>query len=441
MFYADLHLHSKYSRATSRDLDLEHLFLWARKKGVQVLGTGDFTHPAWRAELKEKLIPAEPGLFKLRKEIQKSLERQYQMPPGKPARFLLEVEVSTIYKMGSKTRKVHHLLYAPDWGKADRLVARLAKIGNLRADGRPILGLNSRDLLEITLQSGDGCHLVPAHVWTPWFSALGSKSGFDAVEECYGDLAPHIFAIETGLSSDPLMNRRVSSLDRFALVSNSDAHSPGKVGREATVFHTEMSYPAIMKALQTKEGFGGTAEFFPEEGKYHLDGCRHCGVRLRPEETEACGAHCRGCGKPVTVGVMSRVEELADRSPSGLLPKDPGFSSLVPLVEILSEIEGVGANSKKVQRIYEKVLGALGSEMFVLSSSPLDEVEKVCSSLLAEALRRMRQGEVLREAGYDGKPGVIRLFTEKERLSDQGTCYLFPLNRSLPTQKKTFPLP
>ena len=425
MFYADLHLHSKYSRATSRNLDLEHLFLWARKKGVQVLGTGDFTHPAWRAELKEKLIPAEPGLFKLREGIQKSLERQYAMPPGKPARFLLEVEVSTIYKMGNKTRKVHHLLYAPDWKKADQLVARLAKIGNLQADGRPILGLDSRDLLEITLQSGDGCHLIPAHVWTPWFSALGSKSGFDAIEECYGDLAPHIFAIETGLSSDPLMNRKVSSLDRFALVSNSDAHSPGKVGREATVFHTEMSYSAIMKALQTKEGFGGTAEFFPEEGKYHLDGCRHCGVRLRPEETEACGANCPGCGKPITVGVMSRVEELADRNQSAFLPKDSGFSSLVPLVEILSEIEGAGPNSKKVQRIYEKVLGAVGSEMFVLSLAPLDEVEKACSSLLAEALRRMRRGEVLREAGYDGKPGVIRLFAEKKRLSEQRPGCLF----------------
>lgn len=425
MFYADLHLHSKYSRATSRNLDLEHLFLWARKKGIQVLGTGDFTHPAWKAELKEKLIPAEPGLFQLREE--KSLERQYPTPPGRPARFLLEVEVSTIYKKGSKTRKVHHLLYAPDWEKANRLVAQLARIGNLQADGRPILGLDSRDLLEITLQSGDGCHLIPAHVWTPWFSALGSKSGFDAIEECYGDLAPHIFAIETGLSSDPLMNRKVSSLDRFALVSNSDAHSPGKVGREATVFHTEMSYPAIMKALQTREGFGGTAEFFPEEGKYHLDGCRHCGVRLCPEETEACGAGCPGCGKPITVGVMSRVEELADRNQSALLPKEPGFSSLVPLVEILSEIEGTGANSKKVQRIYEKVLGAVGSEMFVLGSAPLDAVEKACFPLLAEALRRMRQGEVLREAGYDGKPGVIRLFTEKERMSThKKTFSLFP---------------
>ena len=415
MFYADLHLHSKYSRATSRNLDLERLFLWARKKGIQVLGTGDFTHPAWRAELKEKLIPAEPGLFQLREG--RMLERQYPMPSGKPMRFLLEVEVSTIYKKGGKTRKVHHLLYAPDWEKADRLVARLAKIGNLQADGRPILGLNSRDLLEITLQSGDGCHLIPAHVWTPWFSALGSKSGFDAIEECYGDLSPHIFAIETGLSSDPWMNRKVSSLDRFALVSNSDAHSPGKVGRESTVFHTEMSYPAMMKALQTKEGLGGTAEFFPEEGKYHLDGCRRCGVRLRPEETQSCGDHCMGCGKPITVGVMSRVEELADRSQSALLPKETGFSSLVPLVEILSEIEGVGANSKKVQRIYEKVLGAIGSEMFVLMSAPLDEVEKACSPLLAEALRRMRRGKVLREAGYDGKPGVIRLFAEKENFS------------------------
>ncbi len=419
MFYADLHLHSKYSWATSRDLDLERLSVWARKKGVQVLGTGDFTHPAWMTEIKDKLVPADPGLFKLRDEIQRELERQYPLPPGMPARFLLEVEVSTIYKKEGKTRKVHHLLYAPDFEKADRLAGCLAKWGNLQSNGRPTLSLDSRDLLEITLQSGEGCQLIPAHVWTPWFSMLGSKSGFDVVEECYGDLAAHIFAVETGLSSDPLMNRRVSSLDRFALVSNSDAHSPEKIGREATVFCTEMSYPAMMQALQTREGFGGTAEFFPEQGKYHLDGCRRCGVRLRPEETRTGGARCPVCSKPVTVGVMNRVDELADRSQAALLPKEPGFSSFVPLVEILSEVEGAGMNSKKIRQAYEAILNAAGPEMFILGSTPLNDLEKSCSPLLAEALRRMRQGEVRREAGYDGKPGVIRFFTEKELQSER----------------------
>lgn len=435
MFHADLHIHSKYSRATSKDLDLEHLSVWARKKGIQVLGTGDFTHPAWMTEIKEKLVPAEPGLFKLRDDIERELERQFQLPPGDSTRFLLEVEISTIYKKGEKTRKVHHLIYAPDLEKADRIVDQLARIGNLKSDGRPILGLDSRNLLEITLNGGEGCHLIPAHIWTPWFSAMGSKSGFDAIEECYGDLSEHIFAVETGLSSDPEMNRLVSSLDRFALVSNSDAHSPGKVGREASVFHTEMSYHAMMESLQTKQGFGGTVEFFPEEGKYHMDGCRNCGVRLSPLETEACGAVCPGCGKPVTVGVMNRVSELADRDESVSLPSDPEFSSFVPLPEVLSEVEGVGPASKKVKRAYEDVLGAMGSEMFILGEAPLDELGKTCSPLLAEGLRRMRKGEVIREAGYDGEYGVIRLFTKEELKSERSTGLLF----NLPFQEKPAP--
>ncbi|MCS1411996.1 MAG: hypothetical protein M2R45_05199 [Verrucomicrobia subdivision 3 bacterium] len=427
MFHADLHVHSKYSRATSKYLDLEHLAIWAQKKGIQVLGTGDFTHPAWMAEIQEKLVPAEPGLFKLREDLQQDIEQQYQLPPGQPTRFLLEVEISTIYKKGNKTRKVHHLIYAPDLEKADRIVDQLAQIGNLKLDGRPILGLDSRDLLEVTLNGGEGCHLIPAHVWTPWFSALGSKSGFDAIEECYGDLASHIFAVETGLSSDPLMNRTVSSLDRFALVSNSDAHSPGKVGREASVFHTEMSYYALMQALQTREGFGGTVEFFPEGGKYHMDGCHRCSVRLTPQETEDCNARCRSCGKPVTVGVMNRVAELADRNEGELPPIDPDFASFVPLSEILSEVEGVGPKSKKVQEAYEGILGNVGSEMFILGEAPLDEVQKSYSPLLAEALRRMRQGEVICEAGYDGKYGVIRLFTEAELKTERSTGFLFRL--------------
>ncbi len=312
-FHADLHVHSKYSRATSRDLDLEHLAEWAARKGIGVVGTGDFTHPAWAAELKSKLVPAEPGLFRLQDDIQRAVDER--LPPACRARvrFMLEVEISTIYKKVDKTRKIHHLIYAPDFETMDRISAKLGTIGNIRSDGRPILGLDSRDLLEITLESGPDAYLVPAHIWTPWFAALGSMSGFDSVEECYGDLASHIFAVETGLSSDPAMNWRVPSLDRFRLVSNSDAHSPGKLGREATAFDCEIDYFAIRRALETGDGYVGTVEFYPEEGKYHLDGHRKCEVRFEPKETLAHGGLCPVCGQRLTVGVLHRVETLAER--------------------------------------------------------------------------------------------------------------------------------
>jgi DNA helicase II / ATP-dependent DNA helicase PcrA len=265
-FHADLHVHSKYSRATSRDLDLEHLAAWAARKGIGVVATGDFTHPAWRAELKDKLVPAESGLFRLHAEIEHAITQQ--LPPAcrTPVHFMLAVEISTIYKKGEKTRKIHHLIYAPDFRTVDRISERLARIGNIASDGRPILGLDSRDLLEITLSSSPDAYLIPAHIWTPWFAALGSQSGFDSIAECYADLVDHIFAVETGLSSDPPMNWRLSMLDRYRLVSNSDAHSPGKLGREATTFDCAMDYFAIRKALETGEGYVGTVEFFPEEG-------------------------------------------------------------------------------------------------------------------------------------------------------------------------------
>ena len=304
-FYADLHVHSKYSRATSRNCDLEHLALWARKKGIAIVGTGDFTHPAWRAELREKLVPAEPGLYRLRPDLERSVEER--LPAAcrserTATRFMLSVEISTIYKKLEKTRKIHHLIYTPDFEAMERVTASLARIGNLHSDGRPILGLDSRHLLEIALESDPGSYLVPAHIWTPWFAALGSKSGFDAIDDCYGDLAPHIFAVETGLSSDPPMNWRVSSLDRFRLVSNSDAHSPEKLGREVCVFDTELDYFALRRALETGDGYEGTLEFFPEEGKYHLDGHRNCDVRLSPNETRGRGGLCPVCEKPLTVG-------------------------------------------------------------------------------------------------------------------------------------------
>ena len=417
-FYADLHVHSKYSRATSRNCDLEHLALWARKKGIAVVGTGDFTHPAWRAEIRDKLVPAEPGLYRLRPDLERSVEERLPAAcrsEGTAARFLLSVEISTIYKKFEKTRKIHHLVYTPDFEAMERVTASLARIGNLHSDGRPILGLDSRHLLEITLESDPGSYLVPAHIWTPWFAALGSKSGFDAIDDCYGDLAPQIFAVETGLSSDPPMNWRVSSLDRFRLVSNSDAHSPEKLGREVCVFDTELDYFALRRALETGEGYGGTLEFFPEEGKYHLDGHRSCEVRLSPDETRRRGGLCPVCGKPLTVGVMHRVEDLADRPGEAAPPATAGaMRSLIPLPEILSEIHRVGAKSRRVSQHYESLLGRLGPELPLLDAVPLEEIRPASSTLVAEAVSRLRRQEVVREAGFDGVYGTIRLFEDAE---------------------------
>ena len=413
-FYADLHVHSKYSRATSRNCDLEHLALWARKKGITVVGTGDFTHPAWLAEIKDKLIPAEPGLFRLRPDLERSVAERLPRACHGPTRFMLSVEISTIYKKDEATRKIHHLIYAPDLATVEAFNHRLGTIGNLASDGRPILGLDSRHLLEIALESGPGAYLVPAHIWTPWFAALGSKSGFDSIDLCYADLAPHIFAVETGLSSDPPMNWRVSSLDRFRLVSNSDAHSPEKLGREACAFTGDLDYFAIRKALETGQGYAGTVEFFPEEGKYHLDGHRACRVRLEPRETRAAAGTCSVCGKALTVGVMHRVEVLADRMDDAPPATAGGVQNLVSLPEVLSELHEVGSKSKRVSQQYEQLLGQLGPELPLLTEVPLDDIRRVSSSLFAEAITRLREHRVIREAGYDGAYGTIRLFQPDE---------------------------
>jgi len=426
-FYADLHIHSKYSRATSRDCDLEHLAQWAAIKGIAVLGTGDFTHPAWFEEIKQNLVPAEPGLFRLRPELEREVDAR--LPPclRSPVRLLLTVEVSTIYKRGDRTRKVHHVVFAPDLECADRIRARLHRIGNIASDGRPILGLDSRDLLEITLEAGDEAYLAPAHVWTPWFSVLGSKSGFDSIEECYGDLACHIFALETGLSSDPPMNWRLSSLDRYTLISNSDAHSPAKLGREANLFDTELDYFEMKRALETGHGYLGTVEFFPEEGKYHLDGHRKCGVCMAPAETIDNEGLCPVCQKPVTVGVLNRVEELADRR-EGVRPEGAaGFKSFIPLVEIISEIMGKGDKTKGVTDFYRNLVDRLGPELFILEHAPLEDVKKHGGTELSEALMRMRQGRVIKTGGYDGEYGAIRLF-EKGELKRAGGV-LFELEK------------
>ncbi|WP_433345756.1 UvrD-helicase domain-containing protein [Micromonospora sp. CA-111912] len=418
-FVADLHIHSKYSRACSRDLTLPNLGWWARRKGISVLGTGDFTHPAWYDHLRETLHPAEPGLYRLSPEAEQDIARR--LPPrlaseaeADPVRFMLSVEISTIYKRDDRTRKVHHLIYLPDLDAVQRFNTALGRIGNIASDGRPILGLDSRDLLEITLEASPDGYLVPAHIWTPWFSALGSKSGFDAIADCYADLAEHVFAVETGLSSDPEMNWRVGSLDRYRLVSNSDAHSPPALGREATVFASGRDYFAIREALRTGDGLAGTIEFFPEEGKYHGDGHRLCGVNWSPERTRAAGGSCPECGKPLTVGVLSRVEELADR-PEGHRPQHArGVTHLVPLAEILGELNAVGPKSKKVEGKLNELVAALGSELDILTRAPLDEIGRVGGELLAEGIGRLRRGDVRRVPGYDGEYGVITLFDPTE---------------------------
>ncbi|HXW21051.1 MAG TPA: UvrD-helicase domain-containing protein, partial [Roseiarcus sp.] len=444
-FNADLHIHSKYSRATSRDLDLEHLAFWAARKGIGVVGTGDCVHPAWLAELKEKLAPAGDGLFRLKPEIEAELFKT--LPPScrGSVRFMLSTEISTIYKQGERTRKIHHLIYAPDFVAVDRLAASLARIGNIASDGRPILGLNSRDLLEIALQSGPDSYLVPAHIWTPWFAALGSQSGFDSIEACYGDLAGQIFAVETGLSSDPAMNWRVSFLDRYRLISNSDAHSPAKLGREATVFSCEPDYFAIRRALETGKGYEGTVEFFPEEGKYHLDGHRACGVRLAPSETIARQGLCPVCGGRLTVGVAHRVEALADRREAIAPPTAGAATSLVPLPEILSEVMEAGAASQGVGRAYDRALAALGPELSLLEDVPIEDIARQ-DALLGEAVTRLRKGAVIREAGYDGEYGVIRLFSDSELggLSKGGLLFPAPTPRSFrpaPPASKAPPRP
>jgi len=440
-FVADLHIHSRYSRACSRDLDLPNLAWWARRKGITLLGTGDFTHPAWYDHLKQHLVPAEPGLFRLDAPGR-------PLPPtvaGQDVRFMLSVEISTIYKRDDRTRKVHHLVYLPDLDAVARFNATLARIGNIGSDGRPILGLDSRDLLEITLEASPDGYLVPAHIWTPWFSALGSKSGFDAIADCYADLAGHIFAVETGLSSDPEMNWRVSSLDRYRLVSNSDAHSPAALGREATVLRGPLDYFAVRDGLRDGTALAGTIEFFPEEGKYHADGHRACGVNWEPARTREAGGRCPQCGKPLTVGVLSRVEDLADR-PAGSRPDGaPQVTHLVQLAQVLGEIEGVGAKSKTVEARLNELVAALGPELHILRTAPLDDVVRGGGELLGEAVRRLRRGEVQRIPGFDGEYGIIRLF-DPDELRRTGSDALFevlpvPRPRRAPTRREAVEKP
>ncbi len=416
-FIADLHIHSRFSRATAKNLTLPNLYIAARQKGITVVGTGDFTHPAWFEEIRENLVPAEPGLFRLRDDLETECEKQLRLKNGLPVRFMLTCEISNIYKKNGVTRKTHNLIFLPDLTDTAQLNSRLEQIGNIRSDGRPILGLDSRDLLEILLETSETGYLIPAHIWTPWFSMFGSKSGFDSVEECFEDLTPHIFAVETGLSSDPPMNWRVGNIDGLTLVSNSDAHSPPNLGREANLFNTELNYPAIKQALETgdPEAFGGTIEFFPQEGKYHQDGHRKCNVNLHPKEAIELDGICPVCGHPLTLGVLHRVEALATR-PEGEKPKKTHpYYSVIPLAEILSEIVGTGPKSKKVQAYYQNVLEALGPELTILHTLPVEALDNAGIPLLTEAVKRMRAGNVHIFPGFDGQYGEIKVFSPQER--------------------------
>ncbi len=420
-FIADLHVHSHYSRATSKDMCPEGIWRWAQLKGIRIIGTGDFTHPGWLKELDEKLEPGGDGLFALRKEFETG-----DIPAlcGADIRFILSSEISCIYSKNGKTRKVHSIILVPDFAAAARLNIALAKIGNLRSDGRPILGLDAKELLRITLDVSPEAVLIPAHAWTPHFSVFGAVSGFDTMEECFEELTPHIYAIETGLSSDPRMNWRLSALDNITLVSNSDAHSATKIGREANILDTDISYPAILEAVKTRKGFLGTIEFFPEEGKYHFDGHRDCGVSLSPKETIHHGHLCPVCGRKVTVGVMHRVEKLADREP-GFKPEGaPGFTSIIPLPEVIAEGLKCGVNTKKVNALYFALLEQLGSELTILMDTPLDDIERAGSPLLREAIARMRAGNVHIAPGYDGEYGKIRIFEDRERKEIKGQMKL-----------------
>ncbi len=422
MFIADLHIHSRFSMATSRQLTVSHLAGWAMCKGIHVLGTGDFTHPSWQAELEKELeYDEESGFYRIRNHAQKVLDAD--MEGAEPPLFCLQTEISSIYKRGGRSRRVHNLVFFKRLDDVKRFSRRLAAIGNIESDGRPILGLDAHDLLELVLETSDSGVLIPAHIWTPWYSLFGSKSGFDAIEECFGDLTGHIFALETGLSSDPAMNRLVSALDNYVLISNSDAHSGPNLGREANLFHGSPSYDGMFDALRRaarREGhegagihFEGTLEIYPEEGKYHLDGHRNCHVVLTPEESAACDNICPVCGKPLTIGVLHRVWELADRKEPARLAHEPVPRPVIPLTVILGQLSGSSAQTRMVQGLYKDALQHLGSEFDILSLLPEKRIEAY-NPWLAEAVRRIRAGEITLQGGYDGDFGTITIFNEDE---------------------------
>lgn len=441
-FICDFHIHSKYSRATSRDMEPEALAYWAAIKGIKVVGTGDFTHPAWIKELKEKLEPAENGFYKLKDaklaiknnfnnaKIPAELVAKIQDSRLAEIRFILTAEISSIYSKGGKVRRVHNLLFAPSFEVADKINEKLNTIGNLRSDGRPILGLDSKELLKIILNISSDAALVPAHAWTPWFSVFGSKSGFDSLEECFDDYTKFIFAIETGLSSDPAMNWRLSKLDKISLISNSDAHSPENLGREANIFEGEaVDYFSIMSAIKNKGEadikktlplkFVSTIEFFPEEGKYHYDGHRVCKISMSPEETKKAKGICPVCKKPMVIGVLNRVDALADRALGGKPERYIPYKNLVPLKEIIADAFGVAKGTKKVNEEYFKLISCFDSEFTVLLNAGIEEIAQCANPLIAAGINKMRVGKVRLVPGFDGEYGKISIFSNEERIKDK----------------------
>ncbi|MBI4137860.1 MAG: DNA helicase UvrD [Candidatus Sungbacteria bacterium] len=405
---ADLHIHSPYSRAVSKEMTLENLDVWARMKGITVMGTGDFTHPKWMKEIKTKLEPAEPGLYQLRTPNSELRTRK--------TRFLLTVEISSIYKKNGKTRRIHNLIFSPSVETAEKINAALGWRGNLKSDGRPILGLDSRELAKIVLDIDPKAMIVCAHVWTPWFSLFGSMSGFDTIKECFDDYAKYIRLVETGLSSSPAMNWRVSQLDQIGIISNSDSHSLQRIGREANVFDCNLSYAGIVDAMTSRDPkkFLFTVEFYPEEGKYHYDGHRQCNFSSSPEETREHKGLCPVCGKPVTVGVLNRVEKLADRplgfTHAGSIP----YKSLVPLDEIIAEGLGMGTSAKRVKAEYRKLIDAIGSEFAALVDAPRSDLASATTPEIVQGIIAVREGKVRIEPGYDGEYGKVKIFAEGE---------------------------
>jgi len=398
-FIADFHIHSKYSRATSRNMDVKNLSEWAKIKGISLLGTGDFTHHLWLEELKANFEDCANGLYKYN-----------------GVNFILTSEISSIYSKKGRTYRVHNIIVAPSFESVDKINQRLGRIGNLASDGRPILGLDASELARIVFDIDENCMIIPGHIWTPWFSVFGSMSGFDKIEDCFEEQTQKIFALETGLSSDPEMNWRLSALDRFTLISNSDSHSPQKIGREANVFNCELNYKTIREVLRTKDKkrLLYTVEFFPEEGKYHFDGHRLCGIRWSPKETREHNGKCSKCGKPVTVGVVNRVEKLADR-PEGFKPDNAiPFKRMIPFDEIIADAKGVGKASVSVEREYRSIVAKFGTEFEILMRAPKEDLMKNMPQKVAEGVLRVRQGKVNIKAGFDGEYGTISIFDEGE---------------------------
>ncbi|MCU0651355.1 MAG: endonuclease Q family protein [Candidatus Omnitrophica bacterium] len=399
-FIADFHIHSKYSRATSRDMDVQHIAEWAKIKGIHLMATGDFTHHLWLEELKNNLEDTGNGLFKYR-----------------GINFILSAEISSIYSKKNKTYRIHNLIYSPSFKTTDKINAALSNCGNLASDGRPILGLDAAELARIVFDIDENCMVIPAHAWTPWFSVFGSMSGFNRIEDCFEDQTPKIFALETGLSSDPAMNWRVSALDKFSLISNSDSHSPAKIGREANIFNCDLNYSTIREVLKTKDKkrFLSTIEFFPEEGKYHFDGHRLCNTRLSPEETKKLQGKCPECGKPVTVGVMNRVDVLADR-PQGYMPSNAvPYKNMVPFDEIVAEAKGVAKTAVSVEREYRSLVAKFGTEFDILLRASEEELLKGLPARIAEGVLRVRKGKVKIDPGFDGEYGKISIFGDEEK--------------------------